>query len=140
MQTTTPTIRRVGCTAGLVLAALAVIAVGAAAASGASGSRANTAQAQEFNPGVTDFPSRLGEVAVSSGAASQENFVPAVTDFPSARQGLPVYGQSGESGFDWSSAAAGAIAATLLLLGAALALGVAKRREVAVGRGLQHTP
>ena len=73
MHLTKTTIRRLACTAGLVLAALAVFAGGAAAGSGASGIKA-----QKFNPGVTDFPS------VSSGAVSQEKFVPGVSDFPSA--------------------------------------------------------
>jgi hypothetical protein len=139
MHPTTTTIRRLACTAGVVLTALAVFAIGAAAASGASGGKAITPQAEEFIPGVTDVPSSLpGEVGESSGAVSQEQFIPGVTDVPSAlaQQGLPVYVQTDESGFDWSAAAAGGIAATLLLLAAALAVRMAKRNRVAVGPGL----
>jgi hypothetical protein len=153
MHPTKTTIRRLACTAGLVLTALAVFATGAAADSGASGSKALgsglTTQAEEFIPGVTDFPSRLGDVGESGGAVSRERFVPGVTDFPSrlgesgeraaeARLAhrsaqLPVYVQTDGRGFDWSAAASGATAATLLLLGAALAGRIAKRNRVAIG-------
>jgi len=137
MHPTMTTIRRLACTAGLVLTALAAFPTGAAAN-------------QEFIPGVTDFPSRLGEVGESSTAVSREQFVPGVTDFPSrlgesreraaearlaqrAAQGPPVYVQTTKNGFDWSAATAGAIAATLLLLGAALAVRTAKRSRLALG-------
>jgi hypothetical protein len=141
MHPTKTTIRRLACTAALALTALAV-ATGVAAGA--------TSQAEEFIPGVTDFPSALGEAGESSGAVSKEEFVPGVTDFPSALgqggeraaearlaqhspQGLPVYVRVDESGFDWSAAAGGAIAATLLLFAAALAVRTAKRSRVAIG-------
>ncbi len=144
MQSTKTPIRRLARTAALALTLLAAFATGAAAGSGA------TPQAEKYIPGVTDFPSRLGEAGESSGAVSQEEFVPGVTDFPSALgqsgeraaearlaqhspQGLPVYVQVDESGFDWSAAAAGGIAATLLLFAAALAVRTAKRSRVAIG-------
>jgi hypothetical protein len=83
MHPTKIKILRLTWTAGLVLVALA-FATGAAAAP----------QGKEFTPGVTDFPSRLGEVGeraaeaclaqqVGVGAAPQgEEFTPGVTDFP----------------------------------------------------------
>ena len=112
----------------------AVAAAGAAGGTGAGG--------EEFIPGVTDFPSRLAE--------PPEEFIPGVTDFPSrlgepaenaaearlaqlSEQGTPVYVRAEESGFDWSAGATGALAATLLLLGAALAVRTAKRSRVALG-------
>jgi hypothetical protein len=135
---------------GLIVAAFTVAALVVPAASAVvNDSGAAQPQAEEFVPGVTDFPSRLGESANPS--AQNEAFTPGVTDFPSrlgasgeeaantrlsqlSPQGLPVYVQTQESGsgFDWSAAASGAIAASLLLLGAALAVRVARRSKVAV--------
>jgi hypothetical protein len=134
MQPTTISIRRLAYTIGLAVVVFAVAAAGAAGASGASG--------EEFIPGVTDFPSRLVEPA--------EEFIPGVTDFPSrlgepaeaaaearlalvSEDGPLVYVRAEESGFDWSAGATGAIVATLLLLGAALAVRTARRSRVALG-------
>jgi hypothetical protein len=134
---------------GLIVAALTVAALVVPAASAVvNDSGAAQPQSEEFVPGVTDFPSRLGE---SANAPAQGAFTPGVTDFPSrlgesgqaaantrlsqlSPQGLPVYVQTQESGsgFDWSAAAGGAIAASLLLLGAALAVRTARRSKVAV--------
>jgi hypothetical protein len=141
MNTTRTTIRRLASTVGVALVALAFVA-GAAGGSQVSGNR----EAQEFIPGVTDFPSRLVEPAETAPA----EFIPGVTDFPSRfgeageraaearlaqlpQQGPSVYVQTEESGFDWSAGATGAVAATLLLLGAALAVRFSKRSRVAVG-------
>jgi hypothetical protein len=146
MHSTKTTIRRLACIAALVITALAAFGGGAGAALGASGSmtdaehralmirsealnRMSTADAgatglaEKFIPGATDFPSRLGEAGERAAEARLAE---------RGRQGLPVYVQV-ESGFDWSSAATGAIAATLLLFGAALAVRTAKRSSVAVG-------
>jgi hypothetical protein len=140
MQITKTTIRRLTGTAILALAALA-FATGAAAGSGGA-----TPLSEKFIPGATDFPSRLGE----SGERAAEEFIPGVTDFPSrlgesgeraaeerlpqqSSQDLPVYVQIEETGFDWSDAATGAVGATLLLLGAALSVRMARRSRVAVG-------
>ena len=140
MNPTKTTIRRLAGTLGVVLIALA-LAAGAAGGSQVSGNRG----AEEFTPGVTDFPSRLWEPAERAGG----EFVPGVTDFPSrfgeageraaearlalSEQGPPVYVRAEASGFDWSAGATGAIAATLLLLGAALAVRTAKRSRVVLG-------
>ena len=142
MQLTNTTIRLLASMAGIALVALA-LAAGAAGGSQASGnSAAPSGEAEKFIPGVTDFPSRLVEPA--------EKFVPGVTDFPSrlgepaesaaearlavlSEQGPPVYVQAENSGFDWSAGVTGAIAATLLLFGAALAVRTAKRSRVALG-------
>jgi hypothetical protein len=138
--------RRFAPTVVLALIALATFGAGTAGA----------AQPEPFVPGVTDFPSRLGEIGeraaearlarVSEQAASVNEFVPGVTDFPSRlgeigeqaaearlaqRSSEPVLIQ--ESGFDWSAGATGAFAATLLLLGAALALRTARRSRLALG-------
>jgi hypothetical protein len=138
MKTTKTSIRRLACTAALVLTVLAAFATGAAADSGSKG------LSEKFIPGVTDFPSRLGE------SGERAEYIAGVTDFPSrlgesgeraaeerlsqsSTQALPVYVELEESGFDWSAAAIGAFAATLLLLGSALAVRVAKRSRVAVG-------
>jgi hypothetical protein len=134
MQPTNISIRRLAATVGLALIVFAVAAAGAAGGAGASG--------DEFIPGVTDFPSRL--------AGPPEEFIPGVTDFPSrlgesaentavarlaqlAEQGTPVYVRAEETGFDWSAGATGAIAATLLLLGAALAVRTARRGRLVLG-------
>jgi hypothetical protein len=137
MQITQTTIRRLTGTAILALAALA-FATGAAAGSGGA-----TPLSEKFIPGVTDFPSRLGE------SGERAEFIAGVTDFPSrlgesgqraaeerlsqAPQAVPIYVELEESGFDWSDAATGALAATLLLLGSALTVRMAKRSRVAVG-------
>jgi hypothetical protein len=140
MQITKTTIRRLTGIAILALAALA-FATGAAAGSGGA-----TPLSEKFIPGVTDFPSRLGE----SGERAAEEFIPGVTDFPSrlgesgeraaeerlpqqSPQAVPIYVELEETGFDWRDAGTGAIAATLLLLGAALSVRMAKRSRVAVG-------
>jgi hypothetical protein len=139
MQITKTTIRRLTGTAVLALAALA-FATGAAAGSGDA-----TPLSEKFIPGVTDFPSRLGE----SGERAADGFIPGVTDFPSrlgdngeraaeerlaqSPQAVPIYVELEGSGFDWSDAGTGALAATLLLLGSALAVRMAKRSRVAVG-------
>jgi hypothetical protein len=134
MQPTNMSIRRLAGTVGLALIVFAVAAAGAAGSAGASG--------DEFIPGVTDFPSRLAE--------PPEEFIPGVTDFPSrlgesaenaavarvaqlSEQGTPVYVRAEETGFDWSAGATGAIAATLLLLGAALAVRTARRSRLVLG-------
>lgn len=134
MQLTTISIRRLAGTIGLAVIVFVMAAAGAAGASGASG--------EEFIPGVTDFPSRIVEPA--------EEFIPGVTDFPSrlgepaeaaaearlarvSEEGSPVYVRAEETGFDWSAGATGAIVATLLLLGAALAVRTARRSRVALG-------
>ena len=139
---------------GLIVAALTVAALVVPTASAVvNESGAAQPQAEKFVPGVTDFPSRLGESANPNAIvpAQDEAFAPGVTDFPSrlgesgeeaantrlsqlSPQGLPVYVQTQESGsgFDWSSAVSGAIAASLLLLGAALAVRMARRSRVAV--------
>jgi hypothetical protein len=157
MQLTNTFRRRLAPT--VVLALIVLAAFGAGAAGAAAGSEGKPAvQAEEFVPGVTDFPSRLGEIGERAAEArvarpSQEtpvsDFVPGVTDFPSrlgeageraAEQRLgqrsldgPVVVQTEASGFDWSAATTGALAATLLLLGAALAVRVGRRSSVAVG-------
>jgi hypothetical protein len=118
MQITKTTIHRLTGTAILALAALA-FATGAAAGSGGA-----TPQSEKFIPGATDFPSRLGE----SGERAAEERLP-----QQSSQDLPVYVQIEENGFDWSDAATGAVGATLLLLGAALSVRMAKRSRVAVG-------
>src|SRR5215210_4364203 len=75
MQPTTISIRRLGPMVVLTLIVLGAFAAGAAGAAGVS---------KEFVPGVTDFPSRLGEVGDGSGAVVHPGgFVPGVTDFPS---------------------------------------------------------
>jgi hypothetical protein len=138
---------------GLIVAAFTVAALVVPAASAVvNESGAAQPQTEKFVPGVTDFPSRLGVSANPSATVPQdEAFTPAVTDFPSSLgesgeaaantrlsqlspQGLPVdiQTQEIESGFDWSAAASGAIAASLLLLGAALAVRMARRSRVAV--------
>jgi hypothetical protein len=145
MQPTTISIRRLAPTVVLALIVFAAFAAGAAGAAGVSNSRAGV-QAEEFIPGVTDFPSRLGEV---DAAVQAGEFIPGITDFPSrlgeigeraaearVAQQLSQQGPTitvDESGFDWSAGATGAIAATLLLLGAALAVRTAKRSSVALG-------
>jgi hypothetical protein len=148
MQPTTSSIRRLAPTVVLALVVLAAFAAGAAGAAGVSNEK-RAVQAKEFIPGVTDFPSRLGEIGDGSGALFQpEGFTPGVTDFPSrlgeigeraaearlaqvSQQSAPV--KVDESGFDWGAGATGAMAATLLLLGAALAVRIAKRSRVALG-------
>jgi hypothetical protein len=148
MQPTTNSIRRLAPTVVLALIVLTAFAAGAAGAAGVTTSKA-AVQAEAFIPGVTDFPSRLGDVGDGSGAIVRaEGFTPGVTDFPGrlgtigeraaearlaqvSQQPAPV--KVDESGFDWGAGATGAIAATLLLLGAALAVRIAKRSRVALG-------
>ena len=143
MQPITTTIRRLGPTVVLALV-LAAFATGAAGAAGVSDSKSSAGvQAEDFIPGVTDFPSRLGV------AAQTDEFIAGVTDFPSrlgetgeraaearlaqVSQQAPVNFQIEESGFDWSAGATGALVATLLLLGAGLAVRTAKRSRVVLG-------
>ena len=144
MQPTTISIRRLAPTLVLVLIVLAAFAAGAAGAAGVSNTKA-AVQAEGFIPGVTDFPSRLGEV---DAAVQAGEFVPGATDFPSrlgeigeraaearlaqVSQPAPIVTAT-ESAFDWSSGATGAVAATLLLLGAALAVRTARRGRVVLG-------
>jgi hypothetical protein len=152
MQRTINPMRRFAPT--VVLALIVVAAFGAGAA-GAAGAGKAGPRAEAFVPGITDFPSRLGEVGERSAEArlarrSQEvavmEFAPGVTDFPSRlgeigeRAAVARLAQASqqpvtveESGFDWSAGATGAIAATLLLLGAALAVRTAKRSRLALG-------
>ena len=73
---------------------------------------------------MTDFPSPLGQSGERAAEARLAQHSP---------QGLPVSVQVDESGFDWSAAAAGAIAATLLMFTTALAIRMARRSRVAVG-------
>src|SRR5262245_58566217 len=107
MQITNNPIRRLVPTVVLVLVVLAAFGAGAAGAAGV--------QAEPFVAGVTDFPSRLGAVGEQAAEARLAQSEP---------------GSSitlAESGFDWSAGVTGALAATLLLLGAALAVRTAKR-------------
>jgi hypothetical protein len=157
MQPTTISIRRLAPTVILALV-FAACGAGAAGAAGVSDGKA-AVQPEEFVPGVTDFPSRLGEAGERAAEArlvqlSQQaapvKFIPGVTDFPSrlgeigeraaearlaqlSQQQEPVTLVIDESGFDWSAGATGAVAATLLLFGAALAVRTAKRSRVALG-------
>jgi hypothetical protein len=157
MQSTTISIRRLVPTVVLALTVLVISGAGTALAAGGSEGKA-AVQAEQFVPGVTDFPSRLGEVGERAAEARlaqlsrqtprADEFVPGVTDFPSrlgeigeraaeARlaqaswQVPPVTVQ--ESGFDWSAGATGALAATLLLFGATLAVRTARRTRLALG-------
>ncbi|MFL5931009.1 MAG: hypothetical protein ACJ75P_07120 [Gaiellaceae bacterium] len=154
MQRTINPIRRFAPTVVLALIVLAAFGAGAAGAAGV-GEGMSAPQGEAFVPGVTDFPSRLGEVGERAAGArlarrSQEvavnEFAPGVTDFPSrlgeigeraAEARLAHASQQPvtveESGFDWSAGATGAMVATLLLLGAALAVRTAKRSRVALG-------
>jgi hypothetical protein len=157
MQPTTSSIRRLVPTVVLALV-LAAFGAGAAGAAGVSDGKAPV-QAEAFVPGVTDFPSRLGEVgeraaearlAQNPQQAAPVKFVPGVTDFPSrlgevgeraaearlaqrSQQAQPVTLAIDEGGFDWSAGVTGAMAATLLLIAAALAVRTAKRTRVALG-------
>jgi conflict system STAND superfamily ATPase len=96
----------------VVLALIVLAALGAGAAN---------AQVEPYVPGVTDFPSRLGEVGERAAEArlAQTPQGPSIT--------------VAEGGFDWSAGVTGAMAATFLLLGAALAIRTAKRGRVALG-------
>jgi hypothetical protein len=114
-------------------AAAAVVAIGAPAA-----------QAGEFIPGVTDFPSRVAYV-------EPEKFVPGVTDFPNrlgekaeqaARARLAradaapaSSGSGGDSSVDWAAAGIGATLGAAGMLLAALAYRVRPRLRPA-GRSL----
>jgi hypothetical protein len=158
MQAISKSIRRLAPTVVLALALLA-LAAGPAAGAGTSDGKSNAhVRADEFVPGVTDFPSRLGEIGeraaesrlaeLSQQASPVKTFIPGVTDFPSrlgeigeraaeARLAQPSQ-QSPvitieESGFDWSAGATGALAAALLLLAAALAVRTTRRTRVALG-------
>ena len=134
MQPLNITISRLAYIVGLALTVLVVSAPAAAAG----------AQGERFIPGVTDFPSRV-EVA-----AEANEFVPGVSDFPSrlgetgeaaaearlaqrSQQAPTVELQIEDSGFDWGAGATGALAATLLLLAAGLAVRTAKRSRIALG-------
>ena len=113
-------IRRLVPTVVMAAIVLAALGVGGAGAAGVSREQA-AVQSEAFVPGVTDFPSRLGEI----GERAAE-----------ARLAQPQQGPSitvAESGFDWIAGMTGAMAATLLLLGAALAVRTAKRSRVALG-------
>jgi hypothetical protein len=155
MQPTNISIRRLVPTVVLAFIVFAAFAAGAAGAAGVRDGKA-AVQADEFVPGVTDFPSRLGEVGeraararlANAHAVRGEEFVPGVTDFPSrlgaigeraAEARLAQASQPAatvtvpDSAFDWSAGATGAMAATLLLLGAALVARTARRGRVALG-------
>jgi hypothetical protein len=121
MQRTINPIRRLAPMVVLAVFVLAAFGEGAAGAAGVGDGKA-AAQADAFVPGITDFPSRLGEVGERAAEARLAE---------TSLQGPLVTVQ--ESGFDWSAGATGAIAATLLLFGAALALRTAKRSRVALG-------
>jgi hypothetical protein len=157
MQPTTISIRRLVPTVVLALV-LAAFGAGTARAAGVSDGKAPV-QSEAFVPGVTDFPSRLGEVgerAAEARLASDPHqpapvkFIPGVTDFPSrlgevgeraaearlaqrSQQVQPVTPAIDEGGYDWSAGATGALAATLVLLGAALAFRTTKGTRVALG-------
>jgi hypothetical protein len=122
MQPTTISIRRLVPTVILALV-FAAFGSGAAGAAGASDGKAPV-QAKEFVPGVTDFPSRLGEAGERAAEARLAQL---------SQQQEPVTLVIDESGFDWGAGATGAVAATLLLFGAALAVRTAKRSRVALG-------
>jgi len=113
MQITNNPIRRLVPTVVLALVVLAAFLAGAAGAAGV--------QAEPFVPGVTDFPSRLGEIGERA----------AVERLAQAEPGPSL--TLADGGFDWSAGATGALAATLLLLGAVLAVRTAKRGRVALG-------
>jgi hypothetical protein len=124
MQATSIFIRRLARTVALALTVVA-LAAGPAAGAGVSDGKSSAAgQADKFIPGVTDFPSRLGESAERAAGARLARI---------SEQGPAVNVQTEQSGFDWGAGATGAIAATLLLLGAALAVRTAKRGRVALG-------
>jgi hypothetical protein len=157
MQLTTISIRRLMPTVVLALV-LAAFGAGAAGAAGVSDGKAPV-QAEAFVPGVTDFPSRLGEVGERAAEArlaqvpqqtAPVKFVPGVTDFPSrlgevgeraaearlaqrSQQMQPVTPAIDEGGFDWSAGATGALAAALVVVGAGLAVRTAKRTRLALG-------
>jgi hypothetical protein len=122
MQPTTISIRRLVPTVVLALV-LAAFGAGTAGAAGVSDGKAPV-QAEAFVPGVTDFPSRLGEVGERAAEARLAQ---------RSQQAQPVTLAIDESGFDWGAGATGAMAATLLLFGAALAVRTAKRTRVALG-------
>jgi hypothetical protein len=86
------------------------------------GGRTGSAE-PEFVPGVTDFPSRLGE-------RGELPVQPRIT----AEQGLPaqVALRADESGFDWRAAGLGALLACGLIAVAAGAMHVGRRKRVAV--------
>ena len=155
MQPITIFTRRLAPTVVLALIVLAAFGAGAAGAAGQNDGKA-VVQAEEFVPGVTDFPSRLGEIGeraaqarlANSSAVPGEDFVPGATDFPSRLGEIgeraaearvaPVSQPAAtvtvpDSAFDWSAGAAGAMAATLLLLGAALVVRTTRRGRVALG-------
>ena len=121
MQSTTISIRRLVPTVVLALTVLVISGAGTALAAGGSEGKA-AVQAEQFVPGVTDFPSRLGEVGER---AAEARLAQASWQVP------PVTVQ--ESGFDWSAGATGALAATLLLFGATLAVRTARRTRLALG-------
>lgn len=117
MRSTNTKIRRLVCAAALALTALATPAANAATA-------VNDRAAKEaFVPGVTDFPSRLGEAgerAAEARVAQRSRQAPSIV-------------QTEASGFDWGAATTGALAATVLLFGAGLAVRIGRRSSVAVG-------
>jgi hypothetical protein len=86
------------------------------------GGRTGSAE-PEFVPGVTDFPSRLGE-------RGELPVQPQIT----AEQGLPaqVAVRADESGFDWRAAGLGALLACCLMAVAAGAVHVGRRKRIAV--------
>jgi hypothetical protein len=111
MQSTNNFIHRLVPTVVLALVVLVAFGAGAAGAAGP----------QRFVPGVTDFPSRLGEIGERAAEAR----------LAQAQQGPSI--TVAESGFDWSAGATGAMAATLVLVGAGLAVRTARRSRVALG-------
>jgi hypothetical protein len=90
---------------------------------GARGAGAIVRSQQQFVPGVTDFPSRVGkagELAAQARIDSAEE--PART----------VLVRVDEGGFDWRDAGIGALCATALMLGAVLCLMALRRGRIAV--------
>ena len=121
MQRTINPVRRFAPTVVLALVVLAAFGAGAAGAAGVGEGKQGLG-ANEFVPGVTDFPSRLGEIGERAAKAR----------LAQVSQPAPIVTAT-ESAFDWSSGATGAVAATLLLLGAALAVRTARRGRVVLG-------
>ena len=121
MQRTINPIRRFAPTVVLALIVLAAFGAGAAGAAGVGEGKA-APQAEAFVPGVTDFPSRLGEIGERAAEAR----------LTQVSRPAPIVTAS-EGAFDWSAGATGAIAATLLLLAAALTVRTARRSRVVAG-------
>lgn len=89
--------------------------------SGARGPGAIAQSHEQFVPGVTDFPSRLG--------TSGERAANARIASDAAR---PVLIRVDEAGFDWRDAGIGALGAAAVMLVAALGVMVIRRGRIAV--------